>query len=245
MLENVRLEDILFLDIETVPIEPSFDKLDVSMQNLWEKKSRYFRTDEEKPESVYERAGIYAEFGKIICISAGIITGTDPRCLRLKSFYGDDEKRILSDFTGMLGKFSKNKETLLCAHNGKEFDYPFIARRMIINNMIIPSILNNAGKKPWEVKLLDTMDLWKFGDYKHYTSLDLLTTILGIPTPKDDIDGSMVACLYWKDRDIKRIALYCEKDVLAVAQVLLRFNNEPLMKVENIESVTTWEQLPG
>jgi predicted PolB exonuclease-like 3'-5' exonuclease len=241
MLENIKLEDILFLDIETAPAESSFDKLDLSMQSLWDKKSHYFRSDDEKAESVYDRAGIYAEFGKIICISAGIISDNNPRHFRLKSFYDDNEREILSNFTGMLGKFSKNKEALLCAHNGKEFDYPFIARRMIINNMIIPSILNNAGKKPWEVKLLDTMDLWKFGDYKHYTSLDLLTTILGIPSPKDDINGSMVAGLYWNEHDIKRIALYCEKDVLAVAQVLLRFMNEPLIKTENIESVTTWE----
>jgi uncharacterized protein YprB with RNaseH-like and TPR domain len=241
MIENIRFEDILFLDIETVPVMSSFDNLNPSMQILWDKKSRYFRKDDEKAETVYERAGIYAEFGKVICISAGIISGTGQRCLRLKSFYGDDEKRILEDFTGMLGKFSKNKEVLLCAHNGKEFDYPFIARRMIINNLVIPSILNNAGKKPWEVKLLDTLELWKFGDYKHYTSLDLLTTILGIPTPKDDIDGSMVCSIYWNDHDIKRIALYCEKDVLAIAQVFMRFMNEPLIKVENVESVTSWE----
>jgi DNA polymerase elongation subunit (family B) len=241
MLDNIKLEDILFLDIETVPSEASFEDLDSQMQNLWEKKSRYFRTDDEKAESVYDRAGIYAEFGKIICISAGIISGSDPRCFRLKSFYGDNEKEILSDFTGMLSKFSKHRESLLCAHNGKEFDYPFIARRMIINNMVIPQVLNNAGKKPWEVKLLDTLDLWKFGDYKHYTSLDLLTTILGIQTPKDDIDGSLVAGLFWKEHEVKRIARYCEKDVLAVAQVLLRFMNEPLMNHENIESVTVWQ----
>lgn len=241
MLENIRVEDILFLDIETVPEKPSFEELDPLMQTLWDKKSRYLRKEEEDASSMYEKAGIYAEFGKIICISVGIITGSEPRSFRLKSFYGDDEKRILSDFTGMLGKFSKNKDTLLCGHNGKEFDYPFIARRMIINNLIIPPVLNNAGKKPWEVKLLDTLDLWKFGDYKHYTSLDLLTTILGIPTPKDDIDGSMVGGLYWNEHDIKRIATYCEKDVLAVAQVLLRFMNEPMINDENIESVTNWD----
>jgi 3'-5' exonuclease len=241
MLDNIKLEDILFLDIETAPSEPSFEDLDPQMQNLWDKKSRYFRTDDEKAQSVYDRAGIYAEFGKIICISAGIISGSDPRSFRLKSFYSEDEKEILTDFTGMLTKFSKHREPLLCAHNGKEFDYPFIARRMIINNMVIPQVLNNAGKKPWEVKLLDTLDLWKFGDYKHYTSLDLLTTILGIQTPKDDIDGSMVAGIFWREHDVKRIARYCEKDVLAVAQVLLRFMNEPLLVTENIESVTVWE----
>jgi hypothetical protein len=140
----------------------------------------------------------------------------------------------------MLNKFSRNREALLCAHNGKEFDYPYIARRMIINRIVIPEILDNAGKKPWEVKLLDTLDLWKFGDYKSYTSLGLLTSILGIPSPKDDIDGSMVARIYWDEHDIKRIVRYCEKDALAVAQVLLRFMNLPLIDDDKIDSVTVF-----
>ena len=197
MLDNVKTEDIIFLDIETVPAVGNYQPARSSMQALWEKKSKQFRNADQSAAEVYERAGIYAEFGKIICISVGVIKEKNPLSLRLKSFYGDDEKAILSDFSAMLSKFSKNKkEALLCGHNGKEFDYPYIARRMIINGLIIPEILDNAGKKPWEIKLLDTMDLWKFGDYKNYTSLDLLTTILGIPTPKDDIDGSMVAGVY-------------------------------------------------
>ena len=211
MLDNVRLEDVLFLDIETVPSTSSYDNLSPAMQNLWDKKSKQFRSPEQTSGDVYERAGIYSEFGKIICISVGLIKEKNPLSLRLKSFYGSDEKRILSDFSAMLSKFSKNKsEVLLCAHNGKEFDFPYIARRMIINSMIIPGILDNAGKKPWEIKLLDTMDLWKFGDYKNYTSLDLLTSILGIPTPKDDIDGSMVAGVYYVEKDIERIAKYSQ-----------------------------------
>jgi len=188
---------------------------------------------------VYERAGIYSEFGKIICISVGLIREKNPFIFRLKSFYGKDEKLLLSEFSGMLTKFNRtNKEAVLCAHNGKEFDFPYIARRMIINGLIIPEILDNAGKKPWEIKLLDTMDLWKFGDYKNYTSLDLLTSILGIPTPKDDIDGSMVAGIFYNDDDIKRIVYYCEKDVLAIARVLLRFMNLPGIEEDKIESVT-------
>ena len=239
MLDNVKMEDIIFLDIETVPAAGNFSHLDASMQELWEKKSKQFRNDDQSAAEVYERAGIYAEFGKIICISAGVIKEKNPLSLRLKSFYGDDEKGILTDFSEMLSKFSKNKkDALLCGHNGKEFDYPYIARRMIINGIIIPEILDNAGKKPWEIKLLDTMDLWKFGDYKNYTSLDLLTRILGIPTPKDDIDGSMVAHVYREEKDIKRIVHYCEKDVVAVAQVLLRFMNLPAIGDDKIESVT-------
>ena len=149
------------------------------------------------------------------------------------------KKLLLSEFSAMLSKFSRtNKEALLCAHNGKEFDFPYIARRMIINGLVIPEILDNAGKKPWEIKLLDTMDLWKFGDYKNYTSLDLLTSVLGIPTPKDDIDGSMVAGIFYSENDIERIVHYCEKDVLAIARVLLRFMNLPGIGDDKIESVT-------
>jgi uncharacterized protein YprB with RNaseH-like and TPR domain len=239
MLDNIRIEDVLFLDIETVPIAPSLEKLDQPMKVLWDKKSKQFRLPEQSAEDVYERAGIYSEFGKIICISVGYIKEKDPYSLRLKSFFGDDEKTILSEFSIMRSKFSKsNREALLCAHNGKEFDYPYIARRMIINKLLIPDLLDNAGKKPWEVKLLDTMDLWKFGDYKNYTSLDLLTSVLGIPTPKDDIDGSMVAGIYYIEKNIERIVKYCEKDVVAITQVLLRFMNKPMVTPDRIESVT-------
>jgi len=239
MLDNIRVEDIMFLDIETVPESSSYENLKPAFQNLWDKKSRQFRTSEQTAQDVYERAGIYSEFGKIICISVGLIREKNPFIFRLKSFYGKDEKLLLSEFSGMLTKFNRtNKEAVLCAHNGKEFDFPYIARRMIINGLIIPEILDNAGKKPWEIKLLDTMDLWKFGDYKNYTSLDLLTSILGIPTPKDDIDGSMVAGIFYNDDDIKRIVYYCEKDVLAIARVLLRFMNLPGIEEDKIESVT-------
>jgi len=239
MLDNIRVEDIMFLDIETVPESSSYENLSPAIQNLWDKKSKQFRTNEQTSQDVYERAGIYSEFGKIICISVGLIREKNPFIFRLKSFYGKDEKLLLSEFSGMLTKFCRtNKEAVLCAHNGKEFDFPYIARRMIINGLIIPEILDNAGRKPWEIKLLDTMDLWKFGDYKNYTSLDLLTSILGIPTPKDDIDGSMVAGIYYNDDDINRIVYYCEKDVLAIGRVLLRFMNLPGIEQDNIESVT-------
>lgn len=239
MLDNIKAEDVLFLDIETVPAVPSYDMLGPAMQILWDKKSKQFKTPEQTSEDVYERAGIYSEFGRIICISVGLIREKNPYSFRLKSFYGDDEKILLEEFSVLLEKYSKNgKEVVLCAHNGKEFDFPYIARRMIINGIIIPEILDNAGKKPWETKFLDTMDLWKFGDYKNYVSLDLLTTILGIPTPKDDIDGSMVAGIYYNEKDLIRIVKYCEKDVLAIAQVLLRYKNLPGISNERIESVT-------
>jgi len=239
MLDKIKIQDVMFLDIETVPDSVSFELLKPGMQNLWEKKSKQFRSPDQTAQDVYERAGIYSEFGKIICISVGLIKEKSPYHFRLKSFFGKDEKALLSEFAGMLTKFSRNNaESVLCAHNGKEFDFPYIARRMVINRIQIPEILNNAGKKPWEIKLLDTMDLWKFGDYKNYTSLDLLTTVLGIPTPKDDIDGSEVAGVFYKEDDINRIVRYCEKDVLAIARILLRFMNLPGIEEENIESVT-------
>lgn len=238
MLENINPADIMFLDIETVPVQQSFEKLEPALQLLWDKKSANFRKEDQSASDVYQRAGIYAEFGKIICISVGLLKDKNPYGFRLKSFYGEDEKIILTEFSAMISKFSNNREALLCAHNGKEFDYPYMARRMIINGMDIPGILNNAGKKPWEIKLLDTMELWKFGDYKSYTSLDLLSSILGFPSPKDDIDGSMVADIYWSDHDLKRIVTYCEKDVLAVARILLRFMNETPLSMDNTESVT-------
>jgi uncharacterized protein YprB with RNaseH-like and TPR domain len=242
MLGNIKIEDVLFLDIETVPQSPSAETLDEHRKLLWDKKSKLFRSPDQSAAEVYERAGIYAEFGRIICISVGFMKEKNPFTFRLKSFFNADEKALLTEFSGMLLKFySARKEAVLCAHNGKEFDFPYIARRMIINSIVIPEILDNAGKKPWDIKLLDTMDLWKFGDYKNYTSLDLLTSILGIPSPKDDIDGSMVAKIYYKENDLARIVRYCEKDVLAIARILLRFMNLPGIPDDRIESVTIFQ----
>lgn len=239
MLANINVEDVMFLDIETIPQAPSVEYLEPGMQLLWDKKSKLFRNAEQSAGEVYERAGIYAEFGKIICISVGYIKEKDPFCFRLKSFFGEDEKTLLSGFSEMISRFSKSKtEAVLCAHNGREFDFPYIARRMIINRLQIPGILDNAGKKPWEIKLLDTMDLWKFGDFKTFTSLDLLTSVLGIPSPKDDIDGSMVSKIYYEEKDLPRIVRYCEKDVLAGARVFLRLMNLRDIPEDRIESVT-------
>lgn len=236
MLDNLEIRDVLFLDIETVPMYPSYNDQPDNLKNLWEKKSSYFRKAEEQAEDVYQRAGIYSEFGKIICISVGIIHIKDnSRHLRLKSFAGDDEKKLLTDFSEMLEELNGRRNIILCAHNGKEFDFPYMARRMLINRLKLPSLLDIAGKKPWETSLLDTMELWKFGDYKHFTSLDLLTTIFQIPSPKDKIDGSMVAGLYWDKKDLESIITYCQKDVVAIAQLLLMYKNEELIKEENIE----------
>ncbi|MBM3420300.1 MAG: 3'-5' exonuclease [Bacteroidetes bacterium] len=235
MIDNVNPEDILFIDIETVPVAPEFDGLGTAMQQLWDKKTRASREDGVSAADVYEKAGIYAEFGKIICISAGFFNGP---LFRLKSVYGDDEKSLLTEFAGMLSKWASRKDPYLCAHNGKEFDFPYLSRRMVINRIRIPDILNSAGKKPWEIKHLDTMELWKFGEYRHFTSLALLAEVFGIPTPKDDIDGSMVSTVYWKDRDTARIVKYCEKDVLTVARVMMRFMGRETISDDRVESLT-------
>ena len=235
---TVKLNDILFLDIETVPQEENWNLLSKEIQELFSKKTQYQRKEAFTAEEFYQRAGIWAEFGKIICISVGYFVDVENRKqLRLTSFYGDDEHKLLTDFKVLLDKHFAKKKNILCAHNGKEFDFPFIARRMIVHKIELPKKLNLFGKKPWEVPHLDTLELWKFGDYKHYTSLKLLTSILGIPSPKDDIDGSEVASVYYKEKNLQRIVTYCEKDTIAVAQILLRFNNENLLEEKDIISV--------
>lgn len=232
------LNNILFLDIETVPQYSTYQELPDEWRALWDHKAAYLvrNKEEETVETVYNRAGIYAEFGKIICISVGIIQGGgSSKKISLKSFYGDDEKVLLTQFSDMLARWAIDANKFLCAHNGKEFDFPYMCRRLIIHNLPLPTVLNIRGKKPWEVNHLDTMDLWKFGDYKNFTSLNLLAWTLGVPSSKDDIDGSMVGDVYWKDRDLNRIVTYCQKDVLTMAQVYLRLNNEELIHPENIE----------
>ena len=240
MLSQLNVEDILFIDIETAPQQPNFGELPEIFQQLWDKKSTYFRTDDQTAGDVYERAGIYAEFGKIICISAGVVTQKQgERFYRVKSFFDDNEKKLLSQFNDMLNKFMSHPGRRICAHNGQEFDYPYIARRTLINGLPLPKSLDIAGMKPWEVKdrLMDTLQLWKFGDYKNYTSLNLLCAVFNIPTPKDDIDGSQVANVYYNDGEIDRIIRYCEKDTLAVANLLLRYKGEEIIPMENMEVV--------
>jgi len=229
MLENIRIPNILFLDVETVPLVYDYKKLPKNMKELWDSKWRSQKT--ETPDKLYNKAGIYAEFAKVVCVSVGYF---NDKTFRVKSFYGDDEKQILQALAALLNKHFNRKDNLLCAHNGKEFDFPFLCRRMLVNGVKLPKTLNLAGKKPWEVPHLDTLELWKFGDYKNYTSLNLLAAIFNIPTPKDDIDGSDVARVYWEEKNLQRIVIYCQKDVLTVAQILLRFKGEPLIVPENV-----------
>lgn len=229
MLESIKLSNVLFLDVETAPVVYRYDDLDPEMKKLWDHKFRF--QVNETPEGHYKKAGIFAEYAKVICISVGFF---NQKTFRIKSFYGDDEKKILNDFSELLNTHYNRKDHLLCAHNGKEFDFPFLCRRMLLHSIKLPKALNITGKKPWEINHLDTMELWKFGDFKNYTSLNLLAHIFQIPTPKDDMDGSDVAAVYWEEKNLERIVNYCQKDVLTVARLLLRFMGESLIEDKNI-----------
>ena len=240
MLNNIDIENILFIDIETVSMTRNYNDLPERLKPLWDKKTEMLikneRISEEtkSPEQVFSRSGIYAEFGKIVCISTGFVrNGT----LRIKSFYGKDEKMLLFDFTYLLNKSAGKTIQFLCAHNGKEFDYPYLIRRMLINDIAVPSILDLTGKKPWEVNHFDTMELWKFGDYKSYTSLELLAAVFNIPSPKDDIQGSDVSRVYWEEDDLPRIVTYCQKDVVTIVNLFLRFQRKPILQENQITYV--------
>ena len=235
---SIPLQNVLFLDIETTPQYPDYESVPENWKALWDLKSNSLSRfhEGETNASLYPRAGIYAEFGKIVCISCGVLQGgNEARKIIIKSFSGEDEKEVLEQFINMINKWCSGEPKFLCAHNGKEFDFPYLCRRMIVHHLSIPSMLNCAGKKPWEVPHLDTLELWKFGDFKNYTSLNLLAHTLGIATPKDDIDGSRVWEVYWKEKNLPRIVSYCQKDVVTVAQIILRMSGQQLIKEENIE----------
>ena len=228
MIQHIPLEKILFLDIETVPQAGNWEELNETDQYLWDKKTRMQRKEDFTAQEFYnERGGIMAEFGKIICISVGILEKSEK--LMIKSFSGDAERKLLEEFGGIFNH-PKLHDVILCAHNGKEFDFPWIARRFLINGMQPPKPFQMFGKKPWEIPHLDTMELWKFGDYKSFISLELLAHVFGIPTPKDDIDGSMVSSIYYIEKDLFRIVQYCEKDVLTLANIFRRMRQEELLE---------------
>jgi len=237
MIHKLNLENLLFLDIETVPETKYYSDLSEDKQKLWDSKSKYQRKEDYSPEDFYDRAGIWAEFGKIICISVGYFTEVNSvRRFRVTSFYGD-EHGLLLEFKALIETHFSKPKHLLCAHNGKEFDFPYIARRMVIHKISLPLKLNLFGKKPWEVPHLDTLELWKFGDFKHYTSLKLLTSVLGIPSRKDDIDGSEIFRVYYEEKNVERIVTYCQKDTIAVAQVILRLRGETVLEADEIDYI--------
>ncbi len=222
------LKQILFLDIETVPIQAAFSSLTEGLQKEWLRKAKNIKTnstEEIPPEALFtERAGIFSEFSKVVCIGIGSLHQQENGWrIRLKSITQNDEKKLLNEFCEVVTRFSAHYPDMkFCGHNIKEFDIPFLCRRMLINGLGLPDCMQLSGKKPWEINHLDTLDMWKFGDYKNYTSLSLLAEVLGIPSPKDDMDGSMVGDAYWKDGDLPRIGKYCLQDVLTSVKVYLR-----------------------
>ncbi|NNE28093.1 MAG: 3'-5' exonuclease [Saprospiraceae bacterium] len=249
MLPTFELTKVLFLDIETVSNFKEYGELDEDWKSLWATKANALARGRQEPleekavaDKYTDRGAIYSEFGRIVCISVGILLRdweTKEMRVRLTSFYGEDEKKILEDFANLLAQYYPDPaQFYLCGHNIKEFDIPYICRRMVIHALELPGMLQLAGKKPWETKyILDTMDLWRFGDFKNYTSLKLLTKLFKIPSPKDDIDGSDVGRVFWEEKDVERIARYCEKDVLAIVQLMLRFQRMPLIENLNVVHV--------
>lgn len=253
MIDHIDVVNVLFLDIETVSNVAKYEDLNEDLQKLWKLKARSVLrkydeeiTVEDAQLAFAEKAGIYAEFGKIICISVGFVVRDADKNLsvRLKSYYNHDEKALLEEFGNLIEKhYNNTHKDFLCGHNIREFDIPYVCRRMVINGLKLPNALNLAGKKPWETKhLLDTLELWKFGDYKAYTSLKLLAAVLGFPSPKDDIDGSEVGRVYWEDDDLERIAIYCEKDVLATIQLVLKYQRQPILEEDQVKSVTEFSK---
>ena len=239
-MQNIRLENMLLIDIETVSEHPTFNGMNDDWKKLWEEKVQRQLPEHVTAEEFYpQRAAVMAEFSKVVCISVGYFKkdGKDIH-LRVKSFYGDDEKILLQEFIAALQKMeTNNNKWSFTGHNIKEFDIPFICRRLLINGLSIPLFLDFQNMKPWETNMIDTFQYWRFGDYKHYTSLKLLAAALNVPSPKDDIDGSMVGDVYWKEKNLERIVIYCQKDVVTTANIVLRFKNLPLLAEDDVEIV--------
>jgi predicted PolB exonuclease-like 3'-5' exonuclease len=237
MFAQLKPEELLFIDIETVPAEPAFAQLEEPMRELWAQKAQQLSRGDKSPEEFYERAGIYAEFGKIVCVSLGVLyrKGEERYGIRLKSICHADERVLLEKLNDLLENKINGKQRCLCGHNIREFDIPYLCRRMLVNDLCIPKLVDCTGLKPWEVPHLDTMQLWRFGDMKSFTSLNLLATLFRIPSPKGDINGADVGRVFYEEGDLGRISRYCQQDVLTVAQLLLRFKSLPLIQPSDVE----------
>lgn len=240
-MQPIAVENLFFIDIETVSVSENFSQLTDDWKDLWTEKIAKALPENITPEQYYPmRAGIMAEFAKVVCISIAYIkTENGVMQLRTKSFYSENEKELLEKFIDTVCQMqSLNSKWCFTGHNIKEFDIPFLCRRILVNNISIPACFNFQAMKPWDVPVLDTLHLWRFGDYKHYISLKLLAATLGVPSPKGDINGSQVGEVYWKEKDLERIAIYCQKDVATVANIILRFKNLPLLNEDQIFYVT-------
>lgn len=238
MLDQLHLENLICIDIETVPAWPDYVSVPDELKELYLKKSTRLKQEGETEEEQYfNHAGIYAEFGKVICIVLGIFRkGKNGHVFRMKTIAGDDERNVLMEFSELLGRhYNKADRFQFCGHNIREFDIPYLSRRYLVSRLPLPALLDISGKKPWEVNMIDTLQLWRFGDVKHYTSLKLLALILGIDSPKDDMEGKDVGRVYWKEKDLPRIIQYCRRDVVTVAQLILRFKGMPLLAPDQLE----------
>ncbi len=236
-MTDQELSNILFLDIETGSGSESYESLDPRLKPHWDRKAGFLKNPEEltQKEFYFDRAGIFAEFGKILTIAVGFMVRNPDNSwnLRIKAFASDQEHELLLQFKELVGKFDA-QQLRLCAHNGREFDFPYICRRMLIQDISLPEVMQTRDKKPWELPFIDTMDLWKFGDRKNFTSLDLLATLFNIETSKDDIDGSMVNQVYYREDGLDRIAEYCKKDIAVTAQLYLKLMSLPPIDPQNI-----------
>lgn len=240
MITTISLFNLLLIDIETVPCYDCYDLLSDDLKILWGDKISKTMPESISAEASYSiRAGILAEFGKIICISTGYFYENTNKeiCLKIKSIYNHDEKNLLNDFLKLTNAFYKAKRFQFAGHNIKEFDIPYICRRLLINNIELPHYLQLHGAKPWDIEMVDTLQWWKFGDYKNYISLNLLASVLNIPTSKTDMDGSKVRDVYYEEQNLERIKIYCEKDVMVVANIILRFKNISLLQDECVTIV--------
>ncbi len=237
MIAKMPLENFLVIDIETVSSSNQFDSLHYDWKKLWEEKvQRALPPDTSAAEYYEQRAGVMAEFAKVVCISLGYFKREAGAWqFRVKSIFGHDEKELLIKFKQTVDQMEQmHNRWSFTGHNIKEFDIPFLCRRLLINDLNIPAYLDFQNMKPWETNMVDTFQYWRFGDYKNFTSLKLLAAALGVPSPKDDIDGSMVGHVYWEEGNLERIAIYCQKDVATVANIILRFKNLPILKEEQV-----------
>lgn len=240
MLNSVALDQLLLLDIETTPLTAAFDQLPEELQPLWlEKNTKTAPESENGEEAFAEKAGLYAEFGRVVCISAGFFhTEGGHYQLRIKSFSGENEREVIAGFLELVQKFfTKYPRFQFAGHNIREFDIPYLCRRALINGLALPAPMQVNNFKPWELPMLDTLQIWRFGEFRNYTSLKLLAAVLGVPTPKDDIDGSMVGRVFWEEKNLPRIVEYCQKDVLTVGQLLLKFKGLPLLGKDEVSFV--------
>lgn len=237
MIARMPLENFLIIDIETVSEQQHFENLNDEWKHLWEEKViRSIPENTTVGEYYPNRAGVMAEFAKVVCISIGYFKKDKGSFqFRVKSIFGDDENILLRSFVETVDMLEAvHNRWCFTGHNIKEFDIPFLCRRLLINGIAIPNYLDFQNMKPWETNMVDTFQYWRFGDYKNYTSLKLLAAALSVPSPKDDIDGSMVGHVYWEEKNLQRIATYCQKDIVTVANIILRFKGQALLKEEQV-----------